>query len=141
MNLIHLKEKIVIGERLTPAERNFVLDCINASSPPQGVLAKSANFLARIDSIWAFLSVDEGGEGVCAMPIGGMTVPMIAADERRLVSLRPAATIIANMFKKPVRLVRFKDREELEIFRPEGEGDDGVRTGRDQADQGGANGR
>ena len=143
MNLIHLKEKICVGATLTPGEINFVLDCINANTPPHGTLAASPkNYLAHINSIWAFISVDESGEGLCAMPIGGMTVPMIAADERRLASLRPAASVIANMFKKPVRLVRFKNREDLQVYRPdEGNDGDSVRNGSGQADKGGTRDR
>ena len=119
MNPVHIKEKIVLGIKLSPDEQSFVLDAINAVTPPQGTLAMAAaNYLGRIDFIWAFLSVDEGGEGVCAMPIGGITLPMIAADKRRVDSLKPAARIVATVFKKPVRLVRFKEREEVEIFKP-----------------------
>jgi hypothetical protein len=118
MNLIDLKERIAIGAELTPEQRSFVLDCINAQEPvlPGDPRPSHPNYLARIDSIWAYLSVDEGGEGVCAAPIGGITVPMIAADKRRLDILRPIAQMIARHFGKPVRLVQFTKREELEIF-------------------------
>jgi hypothetical protein len=77
------------------------------------------NYLERIEHVWAFLSVDDGGEGVCAAPMGGLgMVPLIAADEARLESLKPIAAHIAKMFGKPVRLVKFTTREEVEVFEP-----------------------
>ena len=55
------------------------------------------NVLPRIERIWAFLSVDAAGnEGLCAAPLGGLgLVPLIAADEARLESLRPIAVYLA----------------------------------------------
>jgi hypothetical protein len=76
------------------------------------------NFLGRIDAIWAALSLDEGGEGVCAAPIGGMTLPLIAADKRRLDQIIPIARRIAELFNKPVRLAKFTRREDVEIYQP-----------------------
>ena len=77
------------------------------------------NHMPRIDAIWAFLSVDEdGSEGVIAAPIAGMTVPLIAADEKRLASLRPIAASIARMTKKAIVLVRFERRVEVETVGP-----------------------
>lgn len=138
MNPIHVKEKIVIGEKLTHDEVVFVLDCINANTPRLDFVHAPNNSLDYIGSLWAFISTDETGEGVCAMPIGNMTVPMIAADERRLTSLRPLASLFASVFKKPIRLVRFTDRENVELFKS-GEGNDGdsVRRSGDQAGEGG----
>lgn len=141
-HLTHLKEKIAIGEKLTPAEVVFVLDCINAMTPHINFVHSPNNTLDYIGSLWAFISTDETGEGVCAMPIGNMTVPMIAADERRLTSLRPFASILASAFRKPIRLVRFMDRENLELFKSDEGGDgDSVRRGGDQAGEGGERNR
>lgn len=123
--LIDIKEKLAIGQSLTEKESSFVLDCINEATGLKAstVAIDTPNYLGRIDHIWAFLSVDEGGEGVCAAPLGhGMlTVPMIAADDKRLVSLKPIARKMATMFQKPVRLARFTVREDVEIYQPEGD--------------------
>lgn len=123
--LIDIKEKLAIGQPLTVGQRDFVLDCINEATGLSGdrhaVHISPTNYLGRIDNIWAFLSLDDGGEGVCAAPLapGMMTVPMIAADKARLESLKPLARKLASLFKKPVRLAKFTTREDVEIYQPE----------------------
>lgn len=84
------------------------------------VVSSSPNYLGRIDSIYAFLSVDDGGEGVCAGPLGpgGSVIPLIAADKARFDSLRPMGQYIAKITGKVVRVIRFKVREEIEIMLP-----------------------
>lgn len=71
------------------------------------------NEMPCINSIWAFVSVDpgDGNEGVCAATIGGVTLPLIAADERRLAILTPIAENIALRTGRVVQLVRFHQRE------------------------------
>lgn len=121
--LIDIKEKLAIGAPLTETQCGYVLQCINQANrltPLEVVTHIAPNYLGRIDHIWAFLSLDEGGEGVCAAPLGhGMlTVPMIAADAKRLDSLKPIARKLANLFRKPVRLAKFAAREDVEIYQP-----------------------
>lgn len=121
INFISLKERIALCADFTMQERAFLLDAVNASSslPDETLCHNPNNYLGRIDHIWAFLSLDDGGEGVCAAPLGGLgVVPMIAADKRRLDSLRPMARAAASAFGKPVRLAKFKDREDVEVFQP-----------------------
>lgn len=80
---------------------------------------KPKNHLPQIDQIWAVLSVDEGGEGVVAAPLNGMTVPLIAADEARLNSfVLPMARQLVNVFGKKMRLVKFHNREVVEEIIP-----------------------
>ena len=52
----------------------------------------------RVDQVWIFISSDATGEGMVSAPyIKGMaTVPLIAADEERMKSLRPIAKAIAK---------------------------------------------
>ena len=78
------------------------------------------NTLPRIESVYVFVSVDpeDGNEGVIAAPIGGMTMPMIAADVERLALLKPIAAEIAVAFGITVKLIRLTTREELETFFP-----------------------
>jgi hypothetical protein len=45
-----------------------------------------------------------------------MTLPLIAADQRRLEIIRPLARMIARL-GKPVRIAKFSGREDIEIFR------------------------
>jgi len=123
VDLIDLKERIAIGGTFTPEEKNFIVDCIDEATKPEPIGATAyldpGNYLAQIQSIYAFLSVDAGGEGVCAAPMGNLgAVPLIAADEARLKSIRPLAVQIAKIFNKPVRLVQFTERRVLEEIEP-----------------------
>jgi hypothetical protein len=122
MNFVDLKERIATAynPNLSKQERDFILDAINAAIPADNAeLHDPGNYLGRIEQIWAYLSVDEGGEGVCAAPFGAMTLPLIAADKRRLEQLKPTARALVHTFGKPVRLVRFKQREDIELIGPE----------------------
>lgn len=73
----------------------------------------------RIKSISAFISVDpnDGDEGIIGTraPDGSM-MPMIAADEDRLNSLRPIAEQMAAHLPHEVKLVRFTNREDVEVI-------------------------
>jgi hypothetical protein len=84
------------------------------------LLIQPKNTMPRIDAIWAFLSVDErdGNEGVMAATMGINLVPLIAADEKRLASLRPLAQNMAERFGMKVRLVKFHVREVIEEYEP-----------------------
>lgn len=78
--------------------------------------------LRKIESIWAFLTVDpkDGVEGLCAYfePKVNQWIPMIAADEARLDSMREKAKVLAQVQPNRIVLVRFHGREELEEIRP-----------------------
>lgn len=111
-----LKAKIVSSMDFSDGERAFVLAALARQRETATVVAAPPNHLARIDALWAFLSMDEHGEGLCAAPINGMTLPLIAADEARLGSLRGMAGQMVRMFGKSIRLVRFHGREELELI-------------------------
>jgi hypothetical protein len=51
--------------------------------------------------------------------MGGLgMVPLIAADPARVESLKPIAAHIAKVSGKPVRLVKFTSREDVEVFSP-----------------------
>jgi hypothetical protein len=119
MNLIDIKERIAIGEPLTPEQRNFVLELIIRATVRVEVEHHADNYMGRIETLWAFFSIDAGGEGVCAGPLGPFpVVPYIAADKARLDDLRPRAVAIAKRFGKPVRLAKFTKREDVEIIQP-----------------------
>jgi hypothetical protein len=70
----------------------------------------------RIESISAFVSIgDDDEEGIIGAPIGpqGEMVPLIAADEARLISLMPVAIRIASREGIRIKLVRFTNREDV----------------------------
>lgn len=74
----------------------------------------------RIERLWAFLSIHkDGDEGLIAL--NGM--PCIAADETRLVRLRPQVEDIVretqgHPWAKPIMLARFDRRTDFGIVLP-----------------------
>jgi hypothetical protein len=84
---------------------------------PRGLLHQPPNTMPEIGAIWAFLSVDnDGNEGVCACRIGGVIVPLVAADEARLIALREQAEYLAAQSERKIMLVKFSKREVLETL-------------------------
>lgn len=78
-----------------------------------------------IGAVHAFIVVDpeDGDEGIPAfVGPGGMWMPMVAADEDRVRSLRPMAEKVARETGQTVKFVRFSVREDLETI---GGDDDG----------------
>jgi hypothetical protein len=122
LRIVDLKGRIAISNDFSLEERKLLLRCIDMAvtrRPAEPVeIIEAPNYLGRIDAIWAALSLDEGGEGVCAAPFGDMTLPLIAADKRRLDQIIPVARRMANLFNKPVRLAKFTRREDVEIYQP-----------------------
>ena len=75
----------------------------------------------RISHVYAFISLDPATdeEGVCGfMGADGVMWPMVAANEERLTQPRPIAHMIAQRTGRPVTLVRFTTREEMESVTP-----------------------
>jgi hypothetical protein len=74
----------------------------------------------RIDHLWAFIAENETGEGLAGFwdPSSGW-MPMVAADEARVGSLRLMAERIARESGKTIRLLRFDVRTEVETIDPQ----------------------
>lgn len=74
--------------------------------------------MPKITQIYAFVAEDSGpdDEGIMAMPVGHIWMPMVGADMARVNSLRPVAAKIARRTKKPVKILRFTNRVELEVI-------------------------
>jgi hypothetical protein len=71
--------------------------------------------MPKIESIWAFVSVDpeDGNEGVAAASFRGVMMPLIAADEKRLTMILPIAEHIKASTGIKLKLVKFTTREEI----------------------------
>jgi hypothetical protein len=70
----------------------------------------------RIESLWAFLAVDDDDdEGIIAVWSSslGALVPAVGSDEDRVRSLEPAIRDATARFNKPYRLVRFDVRTDI----------------------------
>ena len=74
--------------------------------------------LLRIDQVWVFIAQDdEGNEGVCAFNAGNMGwLPMVAADEKRVDSLRRTAERMAKESGDKIVLCKYSVRTEVETF-------------------------
>jgi hypothetical protein len=71
-----------------------------------------------IDAIYAWVATEpDGGEGVCAALIGGMVVPLVNADMDRVRRLRPHVEEARRLSGRPVHLVCYGRREDLECCR------------------------
>lgn len=79
------------------------------------------NTIRQINAIWAVISVDDGGEGVCAVIMDGISYPLIAADEERLAWIIEQAELFARFKKKTIKLIKLSERTELRTI--EGRGD------------------
>ena len=75
----------------------------------------------RIEQMYAFIA-EEGpdDEGVIGMNTRLGWMPLVGADMARVKSLRQMALQVAREAGKPVKLLRFTRREELEVLNKEG---------------------
>ena len=75
-----------------------------------------------IDRIFAYIAVDENGEGegIAAhfMPEQGW-MPLVGADEERMMALRPVAQRLASAGNRRIVLAQFEDRRDIEIIEPD----------------------
>lgn len=78
--------------------------------------------MPKIDQIFAFIAEDEGpdDEGITSFHSAqhGGWMPMVAADEKRIDSLRQFAQAISDESGKKITLIRFSQREVVEVIAP-----------------------
>jgi hypothetical protein len=74
----------------------------------------------RLSTLTAFVAVDpaDDSEGIVAANIGGMQMPLIGADDERVMQLRPYAEAAVRLSGQPVKLVRFTVREDIDTITP-----------------------
>lgn len=67
-----------------------------------------------MDEIYAVLSVDEKGEGICSMmgPQGAM--PMVFGHDRMLNLIKPFVNQMAKETGRKIRIVKYHSKEILE---------------------------
>lgn len=74
-----------------------------------------------IDPLWAIIAKDEnedGDEGIPAILIEGMFMPLFGADAERVGWLKDQAQEIATETGQNMKLVCFQERIDLETFTP-----------------------
>ena len=71
--------------------------------------------MPRIEEMYAFVAEDfePDDEGVVAMSVGDVMLPLVGADMARVESLRPIARNISAETGKRIKLLHFTHREEL----------------------------
>ncbi len=71
--------------------------------------------MPRIEEMYAFVAEDSGpdDEGVVAMSVGSVMLPLVGADMARVESLKPIAREIAARTGQKIKLLHFTHREEL----------------------------
>lgn len=76
----------------------------------------------HIEEVFAFVATEaDGEEGVVAWQIQNYGwMPLIAADAKRIESLRPIAQEVASATGRRITLARFHLRQDIEVIAPEG---------------------
>lgn len=73
----------------------------------------------QITEIYVFIAKDkDGSEGIPAFTFGSLMMPLVAADEARVESLREKAQKIATASGQALTLCKFTLRTELEVVEP-----------------------
>jgi hypothetical protein len=118
MNLVSIKERIAISGDFTPAERDYILDAINAVDSAAMLADGRPSLAGRVDKLWAFFSIGDHGESICATKIDDAWFALVAVNKELVDRLVPLAKQTARMSGKPVRLANFSDREDVAVFLP-----------------------
>jgi hypothetical protein len=78
------------------------------------IIHDAPNHLDRIDACWMVISTDDTGEGLCAAPMSGVTLPLIACDEKRLADIIRIAEHMAKIFPhRKMKLIKLTTREDV----------------------------
>jgi hypothetical protein len=65
-----------------------------------------------ITELWAWVcTTPEDGDGIPAVLIGDVMMPLVGSDKARILSLEPYAKAVGKVRGYPVRLVRFTNME------------------------------
>jgi len=74
--------------------------------------------MPKIEQLYAFISYDKDidDEGIIGTVMGDRWMPLVGADMARVESLRPIAKDIATKTHHNVKLIVFRNREEVEVI-------------------------
>jgi hypothetical protein len=86
----------------------------------EGFFKQPSGSLPRIEHLWAYVmdDPDDGNEGIIGVSFGRLMMPLIASDHVRCDEYHRYAERIAKQLGRPVRLVRFETRVEVEVIEP-----------------------
>lgn len=71
-----------------------------------------------ITELYAFIASEPDGEGVAAVQLGSMMMPLVGADAARVESLRKMAQQVADQTGMTLTLARFAVRENMATITP-----------------------
>ena len=90
--------------------------------------------MPKIERLWVYVQEDTGpnDEGMVTsmghVPgVGHMPMPLMGSDDARIATSRPVAQAVADATGKPIKLISFSVRTEVEVLQPLG----GQRNGHD----------
>lgn len=119
-NLLELPTNTDLQQTNTPSDRDHqaIRDLHNPAHRPQPTdTGKTNTDHQRITEMWAWVADDDTGEGVTGFKAAdGTWMPLVGADPDRARSLRPIAEDIAKLTGRPVTLLRFTDRTDVETI-------------------------
>lgn len=70
--------------------------------------------MQKIKTVTAFVSEDATGEGIMAfLRPDGIWIPMVAADEERMISLYPHAVEVAEKSGVDFKVLQFTNRNDI----------------------------
>lgn len=74
--------------------------------------------MPKIETMYAYVAVEKepDDEGVVAVKMGDVWMPLVGADIARITSLRTLAEGVARFTKKKIVLVKFTNRTEVETL-------------------------
>ncbi len=74
--------------------------------------------MPKFDALYAFISTDTGpdDEALVGMNTSSGWMPMVGSDMEATDKLKPIAAAVARRLGKPIKLIRFSNREELETI-------------------------
>lgn len=78
------------------------------------VVHSPPNTISHIETIWAVVSVDATGEGICGAMIGGQWLSLTTASEHLVPSIMDLARDVSKITGKRLRLIKMTAREDIE---------------------------
>lgn len=80
------------------------------------------NIIERIETIWAVVSLDGTGEGICGAMVAGQWMSMTTANEKLIPVLLRMAGEVSALTGKKLKLIKMTSREDVQDITPEGTG-------------------
>jgi hypothetical protein len=72
--------------------------------------------MPKIEEVYAFTTEKEGNEDIAVVKVGHNLLPLVAPNKDSIEKMRPLAVGATRNSGKMLKLVRFKQREELETI-------------------------